>query len=111
MSRKERIERERARLFTFYHFAKYYSYGMLFGIFVLLFTEASMEADVSWSWQTGVGILLLLPSFYFYMRETEEFNQSGGYFKLAVFLTVLIGVLMSIFVCAFLFGMTEQLLN
>lgn len=111
MSRKERIERERARLFTFYHFAKYYSYGMLFGIFVLLFAEAKAESELSLSWQTGVGILLLLPCVYFYMRETDEFNQSGGYFKLSVFLTVIIGVLMSIFICAFLFGMTDQLLN
>lgn len=111
MSRKERIERERARLYTFYHFAKYYSYGMLIGIFAMLFTEAKVEGELSWSWQTGMGILLVLPCFYFYLKKTKDFNEGGPSFKLAVALTTLIGTLMSIFVCAFLFGMTDLLLN
>ena len=111
MSRKERIERERARLYNFYHFTKYYSYGMLIGIFALLFGEAKVSGQLSFSWQTGIGILLTLPCFYFYLKRTKESNEGGLYFKLAVVLTTLIGVLMSVFVCAFLFGMTEQLVN
>ncbi len=97
--------------FSLARLAKYYSFGMILSIVTLLSIESGVKAHLTFSLKTLLIILFLSPCFYFFNNLFRDFNEAGFRMKGIYFVVTMVGLVLGLFVCAFLFGMEAELLN
>jgi len=97
--------------FSLARLAKYYSFGMLLNIITLLWIESGVNAHMTFSLKTFIIIVFLAPCYYFFNDLFRDFNEAGLRMKGFYFIVTMIGAVIGIFVCAFLFGLEAEILN
>ncbi|PLR71066.1 hypothetical protein [Bacillus sp. UMB0728] len=88
--------------------AKYYSSGMLITFIGFLLNESGVVAHLTFSLNTFIILFLLLPCFYTYIMVFSDFNEAASRVKLILGVVTMIGVVMGLFVCGFLFGVEAE---
>ncbi len=88
--------------------AKFYSAGMLVAFISFLLNESGIVAHLTFSLNTFIVLFLILPCFYTYIMVFSDFNAAASRVKLMLGIVTMIGVVMGLFVCGFLFRMESE---